>query len=91
MAPPDFSDFHSSMPVRNLSDQDQLDEMEMDELAFSEVFGVMIEDAVYAMNDIGTSFGELDRITELSDETASLKRRSTMKSASTIQSALASK
>ena len=55
----------------------------MDELAFSEVFGIMIEDAVNAMNDIGTAYGELDCITEMSHETGSLNRRSTMKSAIT--------
>ena len=40
----------------------------------------MIENAVNAMNDIGTPYGELDCITEMSNETGSLKRRSTMKS-----------
>lgn len=54
MTPADLQDFHSSKPEHYLSEQDQMDEMEMDELAFSEVFGVMIEDAVNAMNDIGT-------------------------------------
>ena len=50
------------------------------ELAFSQVFGGMIEDAVNVMNDAGMNFGELDRITEISGETESISNniRSTL-------------
>lgn len=51
-------------------------------MAFSEVFGLMIEDAVNVMNDLGVDYGELDRITEMSNED-SLHRRSTFKSTKT--------
>lgn len=44
---------------------------EYNELAFSQVFGMMIEDAVNVMNDISVNYGELDCITEQSFEASS--------------------
>ena len=54
----------------------------MDELAFSEVFGLMIEDAVNVnvINEKQLDQSELDVITEVSNETDSLRQRSTFKS-----------
>ena len=46
------------------------------EIAFSEVFGMMIEDAVNVMNDINADYGELDPITEKSYEASSVGHQS---------------
>lgn len=46
------------------------------ELPFSHVFGQMIEDAVNELNDIDVVYGELENITECSDEAAESLRQS---------------
>ena len=59
-----------SSPSPNLREdsKDSLSEKELNELAFSEVFGGMIETAVCEMNDIGIDYGQLSAITENSYE-----------------------